>query len=405
MRQKPRLPDQHPKGLAAKLVLAWLAYHIDRSNKSGDKAEHEASIRYVALQFRFPNKNTAENALKVLRQSASRRKGPWIQLATRSVGARGNRYRLGPLARPSETEWTALGRLLYGPAGLLTPYMARPILQRAGVGLSLNGCLVLATVDKYGPLTFDELRSLLAGFMDPRTLKRALDRSTSLDLIVHDEGELITPRNLTQRIRSIELAFGAEERARAFDRAIGLEQYAYQVQLQGGPTLARTKSMLKKERCFYCRTLPTPEGGAIEHFPPKKWGGSDRNSLLLPICVPCNTSHGGVLRNTPDVAAPDDVPEQILFPGSAHECQDMMLRLMMSNAAGYATALNERDVDRALQFAHSAFRPWLALKRGRSIVDSSSGAIGQVDHLSEVGLTLRELNPLGGIPNALRGKH
>lgn len=403
MRHMTELPKPSPKGLAQKLILAWLAYHSDRVNKNGGKAEHEASIRYIAVQFRFAKASGAERAITTLRETQARPEGPWIQVATQSVGAHGNRYCLGPASLSNTEKWIALGKTLFGPAGILTPYMARPILQRPGYGLGLNGCLVLGVVEKFGPLSHIELHQLLKGFFDQRTLKTALARSTSLDFILRDEGELLTPRNLRDRIRHVESVSGADARARAFDRAVGQEQHEFQVELNGGATLTNTMQRLWKENCFYCETVPAPEGGAVEHFPPKHWGGSDQHSLLLPICTRCNSRHGALLRRTPSMPSPTDIPSRILFPGDLDECRELLSLLMMTNAASYANALDNGDVEAAITFARSAFAPWIALKEGHPIVNALDGEIQVAASRSEDAVVFAQLTPLGGLPRSLPG--
>lgn len=294
-----------------------------------------------------------------------------------------------------------LGRDLFGPAGLLAPYLARPILQRSGLGLSLNGCLVLAVVDKFGPINRTALKELLGDFMDTRTIFRALTRSTSVDLVLADEEEFYAPRNLRDRVRDIEFRAGGAARVAEIDRAIGLDQYSYQVQIQGGPTLTRTKSLLRKEPCFYCREPAAPEGGAVEHFPPKKWGGSDRLSLLLPICRTCNSAHGAILKLSESLAAPVEIPKRFDFPGPVEEAREFVLKMMMVSAAAYAAELNNRNVESARDYARAIFGVWIAVREGCPIVDSTSGVLTKDQVPLDVVLLLERARDLGGLPRLM----
>ena len=310
---------------------------------------------------------------------------------------------MGPAAQEQQREWQRLGKALYGPKGILTPYLFRPLMLRPKHGMGPNGCLTLAVIDAFGPIAKSKIVRDLSPFMDKKTAARCVGRLLSADLVLDDEDGFFTPRNLRERIREDEIRWGATARADFLDRMIGDKQEAYQIARLGGPTLARVKSALRKERCFYCAVPPPREGGEIEHFPPKHWGGSDEFSLLLPICRPCNSSHGQKIRKHRKSPVPKIPAGPLVFPGTAEEVQRWFVTFFGARAESYAILLNEGRVDEAFIEATRYFPTWMALKSGIATVDSTSGELAVV----EIGLgteMVRELGgEIGGIPGMVRG--
>jgi hypothetical protein len=281
--------------------------------------------------------------------------------------------------------------------------MARPVLQRPKHGQGVNGCLCLAFIEQFGPVSKAEVVDSLRRYMTPATIRTRVARLVSSDLVLKAEGDYYVPRNLRQRLRADELTFGAAARAREVDKAIGVKQYAHQVNLLGGPTLSRVKSMLKKMPCFYCRTEPPSEGGEVEHFPPVRWGGSDGLSLLLPICRPCNGSHGGILKGTPRSKTPAESIDRIVFPGSPEEARTWLLQVFMLRAASYAAHLNDGALDEARQAALGLFPMWIALKSGVQIVDSTTGTSAELSVGHDMDVVAEVGEGFGGIPELLGG--
>lgn len=394
-------PASRPGGTGRRLVLAWIAYHEDRDAKNGGKAEKEASVRHVQQTFRLSNNNLANGLLQGLKEPPKSQ--PWIVVSTPSNGtARGHHYRLGPAARQDADLWVAIGRQLFGPTGILNPYLKRPVLLRGGKGVGLNGCLTLAFIEHFGPVTQPEIVTALNRFMKPDTIRKKTRELLASEFVLEESGAFYTPRNLKARIEEDETTWGADVKAREIDRLIGLEQYAYQVNLLGGPTLARVKSMLQKMPCFYCGTTPPPEGGQYEHFPPVKWGGSDQLSLLLPICKEnCNSPHGGVLSHAPHVSEIPVPPEVIGFPGTADEAAAYFLEMMMSLAQRYAIQLNERDVCGAMDTALTLFPKWIALKSGAKVINTITGEATNVTISHDMELIEKFGEDFGGIPGLL----
>lgn len=403
MRHPTEPPDLRPRRTLPILVLAWIAYHSNRRGKTEGKAEHEASYLHLQQSFRLTTAEAAGRVLATLRRPGGPGLGPWIVVTKKSKYPVGNCYGLGPAAAANVEQWIALGKALFGPTGAMTPFMSRPILLNPKHGFAPNGCLTLGYIEKYGPVSNSEAVGLLRHFMDPKTVRTKIRRLVAHDLVLEEDGELFTPRNLRERIRRDELAYGAVARTREIDEAIAQQQYQYQLRRLGGPLLVRVKSMLRKSDCFYCRAVPPPEGGDVEHFPPKHWGGSDELSLLLPSCRSCNGSLGAIVRRTDKVPTPMLTLDRVEFAGTVAEAAEMFLKAMMTMAAKCADDLNEGRIDEARSAALDIFPMWIALKSGVQFVDTTSGEVGtlQIGHDMEMIPSISV--DIGGIPHLLGG--
>jgi len=185
---------------------------------------------------------------------------------------------------------------------------------------------------------------------------------------------------------------------------IKLEHANYESQIErlGGATLERLKSILRKMPCFYCGTPPLPEGGDYEHFPPKKWGGGNDVSLLLPICVHCNRSHGGVLRSAPKIERPKVTVRQIQFGGELEETAKWFFELFLMRAVDYAHALNERRIEDAQDAALKFFPHLIALKGGVPIVSLQTGETTSISLSGDMSVSEAAVQDLEGLPRHLR---
>lgn len=385
-------PKSRPGGTAAAVLLAWFAYRCSENEKSGGKAEQEASHLFIQQLLRLSTPNSANAVLKALSAPKDSRFGPWIRVTTRSKGARGHHYGLGPAALAHQDHWVAVGTSLFADDGILRPFLYRPLLLRRHRGLALNGTLALAVVHALGPISPESAVDILRHYMVKATAKTVLTRCKGADLVTEEAGLLDTPVDLWDRILTDEHRFGAAERARNLDLEIAAKQYHHQVALLGGPTIARVKSTLRKKPCCYCGSRPMPSGGDVEHFPPIHWGGSDKRSLLLPICRRCNRRHGRLIRDTPRLEPPKDIAEVIVYPGDQGEAETFFVRLLFLAAGRYAALMNERRIADAQNEALHLFPIWLGLKHGARHVDSRDGQVGDV----QVGFALEEVGELTG---------
>jgi len=397
-------PERKPGGLNARILLGWIAYKSHQNAKNGGKAEQEASHLYVQQMLRFSTENQASTLLGNLRKSADAKSGPWLTVSTRSRGARGNAYRLGAACREDEAEWAAFGRQLFSPTGLLTPFLFRPILLRPPLGQGPIGCLTIGFVDAFGPVSAAEVIANLRSLMHRETIRKALGRAASMDLLLVDEGQYYAPRNLMERVRTDEINFGAREQASRLDDEIGSRQFESQLERLGGATLVRLKSMVRKMPCFYCACPTAPEGGEVEHFPPKRWGGGDDVSLLLPICTRCNKTHGAILRRTPKIPRPKVSDKPVTFSGNLEEASGWFFEFFLMRAVDYAHALNERRLEDAQESALKFFPTLIALKSGRPIVSTPTGETAPASMPHDLSVDRSTLRALDGLPRLL-GRH
>jgi len=156
---------------------------------------------------------------------------------------------------------------------------------------------------------------------------------------------------------------------------------------------------------FFYKVLLLRKCYASEHFPPKHWGGSDETSLLLPICKPCNTSHGNRIRGSkPEILKAQPEPISIQMEGTPDEIVEFFMLQMLNNNFTYATAMNEMKIDEAKSAAWSVYEIWAAIKGhggGVHFVDTRSGEI-QSDNKSVPYLKLHQyLLDYQGIPALL----
>lgn len=403
MRTWVALPDARPKGTNVNLLVAWVAYRASENEKIGGKAEQEASHLFVQDLFSLSHGHLATDLLRSA-TGGKKRASRWITVSTPTKGAHGHLYALGPAALAHADRWLEVGRELFGPAGVMDPYMFRPVLLKPPKGLGANGCLCLGFVEKYGPVSITEVIEALGGFMSAPTIRAKVKRCQSSGFILEKHGQFVTPRNLRQRIRQDEYEFGAVTRRREISEEIRLKQYSSQVERLGGPTMDHVLRTLRNSPCFYCDAVPRLAGAQVEHFPPVHWGGSDEFSLLLPICLVCNSRHGGIIRRTPALPPPEVLKTAAVLPMPPEKAATWITGLMMAQAQQYALALDEGRVDDARDAALRFFPMWASLKTGAQVVDGRTGETAEVTVGHDLDVIAEMGEAIGGVPEALTGK-
>ena len=300
-------------------------------------------------------------------------------MTTPARGRFGHHYKPGKLAERDLAAWQHAGEMLFGPGGALEPYRCRPIFSNSGIGP--YGCLVLAVVERCGPVTGKEVESILASYMDVKSVRRHLGYIKGHELVRLKGDKYFVTRGLSKKIEAVELEFGAAVKNLKVDNERDKKWINYQTEILGKPELDLLKSTLRKLSCFYCEAVPPPTGGEVEHFPPIHWGGSDETSLLLPICKRCNKIHGNRIRGSkPEKLTALAFVLTIKFPGTPEETVQYFMNQMLSNSLLYATAMNEMRIDDAKAAAWSAYAMWAAIKgscEGVRFVDTRTGEIDE----------------------------
>ncbi len=369
----------------------------------GGKAECEVSIWHLQEMFSYGGKNAAEKCLTRLRDSASPGLGAWLTLTTKAKGLKGNHYKLGPLGQAQKDAWVALGKTLFGPRGVLKWYLKRAILNKRG--LKPHGCLILAFVERFGPISENEVVTQLKSFMDRKTVKTRLRYIVSEELLFESNGEFCVPADLRELVLKHEDWTGAAEEQLKVDNDRNMAQIAFQTRVLGNLEIRELKKALRKLECFYCRRTPPPKGNQVEHFPPIKWGGSDDYSLLLPICVKCNTRHGQQIKGTkPAKLSVLKEPLSIPWNGDRDEAVAFFMRLMLSRNFEYAVAMNDGRLDDARHAATFNFLTWAALKGaggGAELVYQDTGEIVDIKIGAEYKKLTTYLANYRGIPALL----
>ena len=370
----PKFPDDRPKYLRDKLVVAWVAYHS--SDASRDKAECHLAVRFLEMRFSFSSRSVAEACLKRLTKRLSPKKSGWLEVSTPARGLKGHHYRLGSRAAPDYERWVAVGEALFGPGGALAGYVTRPVFR--GTGLGPEGCAVLAFVERCGLVSTGETIQMLSTYVSATTVRKRLKNLEAEGLIARRGDSFFAPRHLLSLVRRYEEGYNLTDSHIQHHRRLLNHSLTFQVDLMGGPELTTLKATLKKMRCFYCKKQPRAEGETIEHFPPRHWGGSDENSLLLPVCYGCNKSHGPLIRQK-SVDVIDNSVFRLAIDLNPGEVRYWLAEAMLVAASNYAAAMNRRDVDGALAVAQSpVVSLWAAMRRGEGsleIVNTMSGEV------------------------------
>lgn len=380
----PELPKSSPPGqLRGKLLLAWVAYKSEQERLFRGKAECQVSILFLHLLLRYASASAAETALQRLREPLTPSAGGWLTLTRRAKGRFGNYYKPGKLAQRDLLAWQEAGELLFGPGGALEPYRCRPIFSGSGIGP--YGCLVLALVEKCGPITALEVEQLLSSYMSKKSVQRHLGYVLGWDLIKLTKGKYHVTRGLSKRVENLEVQLGATVKMLKVDNDRDRQWIAYQTEILGKPEILLLRAAVKKLACFYCAATPPPTGGEVEHFPPIHWGGSDETSLLLPICRRCNGVHGNRIRGSKkEELKLRTEPLTIQMNGTPEEIVEFLMVAMLNSNLLYATALNDNQIDDAKEAALSMYEIWAAIKGHGPGVEFLDTGTGEIDKTSKI---------------------
>lgn len=329
------------------------------------------SVRHLEMRFSFSSTSVAEACLDRL---VRRRSTGWLEISTYAVGTAGHHYRLGRRAVSQADEWAAVGKMLFGPGGALEPYRTRPVFR--GSALGPEGCVVLACVERCGPVTTAEVIQMLSTYVVESTVRKRLRLLEAEELIRRRGDEFYVVRGLASAVDDYEKGYDLIDSHVAHHQRLLGESLAFQVELEGGPQIVTLEAALRKLPCFYCKKMPGPEGETVEHFPPRRWGGSDNTSILLPACHGCNQSHGPLIALVEGNVF-DEAVSRFAVRIDPSELRGWLTDAMLVAAENYAAAMNHRDVAEAFAVASSPLVSlWAALRRGAgglTLIDPETG--------------------------------
>ena len=403
MRVWHKVPEVHPSDLRDKLLVAWVAYHSDQNVSEGGKAHCQVSILYLQMLLCYTTSAAAERALTRLRAKDKTKGQPWLEISEPARGVKGHHYRLGPPALSNHEAWVQLGESLFGDGGHLEPFRSRPLFSTFGI--TPFGAMVLAFVDRFGPVTEKEIVLALKTFFDVNAVRKRLRYVHSEGLVHLKKGRYHTGPNLRATIEKHEIDSGAAEKLRIAENTRDKRWITFQTEVLGNPETRMLKSALRKLDCFYCAKTPPATGGDVEHFPPKKWGGSDKTSLLLPICKKCNGRHGRILgmHKKPLISL---TPTRLTMPwdGDLSSAIDHLLARVIAQNFQYAIAMNEGRIDDAYHAAKSIATLWAGVKKegvSLHIVSKSTGEIKESSEADEFDRLCEYLDNYTGVPGLL----
>lgn len=390
----PRLPDKRPAGLNAVVVLAYVANQTVEMKGIRHQTGCEMSYLFLQRLLGRSSDKPIKRVLSNLRVNDGVDQG-WIVVASRSSLARGTHYKLGPLSLADQNQWESIGDRLLGPNGILAPFLWSPAtLSLKGFGL--NGCLVLAAVNELGPTTDLSIVRELEGYVSRNTVERKIQDLVGLELIEKSQGTLSVVEDIWSHLAIVLRRSGAEQRHRDLARSVRRTQALHQERVLGELTLRRYKADLRKMACVYCGCNPE-ENGQVEHYPPRYWGGTDADSLLLPSCGTCNGTLGGRLRHQPRRAFDRDGIEVIVFPGTGEELATWVVQLMLLEAQREAR-LGRCGTQTPGEPSDSvAFAVLAALRNGVVVIDSRTGESRQFRIRSSIDWLLSQIDGLTGL--------
>jgi len=308
----PALADA-PKVLFQRILLAYIVHLL------GSHDPVAQARRVAAATF-----NRA-SAWRVGRHFRLLRKEHWLSLAVPSVGWRAHMYSRGRrLTKNDEIrrQWDAVAAALYGPEGLLSPFMGSSAFgfkMPKETGLLCLGALSRAT----RPVTPHELANYLAPLMAKSTVMSAVDRLIGFGLVGKSEGVLTVVADWEERL---DLLCATEP---AGDKKLqrNLDRWAHESEdnisrCVRGDITDQELARLKRMPCVRC----WGRSGQVEHFPPRSFlraaGLPEHHPFVLwAICRGCNVDMGSFIRGLPKLLPP---PFYFQFgpPGSTEPLPD-----------------------------------------------------------------------------------
>ena len=406
MRNWRDVPSPGPTDLRDKLLVAWIAYQSSKSELQGGKAHCQVSILYLQMLLCYSTPGGAERVLNRLRANSPTHGAPWIEISQHARGIKGHYYRVGAPAKAQLDAWVQLGEALFAEGGFLEPFRSRPLFSHHGIGP--YGCMVLAFVNSFGPVTEEVVVHALTTFFNKSSIKKRLGYIVHEELVYLKNGRYHTKPTLRTDIERHEKLTGAAEKQRIAENFRDRKWVLFQTEVLGKPEILMLKAALRKLDCFYCGKVPPPTGAEVEHFPPERWGGTDETSLLLPICRNCNARHGNLLgKHKKSVIPLTPTRIKMTWDGDLESAAIHVLRLAIAQSMHYAIAMNDGRIDDAYKSAESIAVLWAAargIKLSLDIISTGTGEIKEAIGADEYEALVEELNSYRGIPELLKKK-
>ena len=341
-------PSRKPKGLFRCLVLA------DVLNRMGDGYLVAYARRDAQLIFSRAGGDRVSNHLRVLVEDG------WLLVAERTKGKIPHIYSRGPLLRRRSAlleEWATISATLWGDGGLLTRFRGSPAL---GVGcLGVYRVLVLAVIVYDPPVTKSVLRGYLGPWMSRQTVTTATTVLVEAGLIeLCDDG--FVPVDGWCEVLGLfvsESAAGAD-RYHRLGETIRHDRAGFDELLRSGDITPEERGQLLTRPCVRCGG----RSNQSEHFPPKKFSGSNSPFLVWAICDRCNLSFSGFIRSLHMLGPPQSIELSItegVDPG------DLLRSSTEVGLRRFYTAADNGDLDAALEAIKRCWALWLRLSESQ----------------------------------------
>lgn len=264
-------PVDHPQRPEPVLTIALVAHH----------RRDRLSTRHWTRQFRKAWRRAADRHLNHLANEN------WLRIKDHSHGPVAHHYALGTRSQCESDKWIALGHALYGPGGLLAPFVNRPAFGRSLLGPS--GALVAGVLLRGGSYSQASITYLLGGLLCRQTVGCRLKYLVEQGLVVCDgDGQYLCVGGFWEVLEALEVSSGACEACLEQDRLFVRERALFLQELRRrGRSPVRG---LKRVRCvFGCGGL----ADTAEHFPPRHWGCRvGDNRFVWQACRSCNSRQG-----------------------------------------------------------------------------------------------------------------
>ena len=359
------VPRPAPKSLQQVLIIALVAY---RQLRETDGVPLAAT--YVEQNLRYADAAAASAACRSL--CGRRNIGKWLKRTRVSKGTKPHEYVLGPEALKARQEWEELGVKVWGDGGVLQRFAGKPSMVRSGLGpLGLIG---LAHLADFGPCEPVDLRNALLGLQSRTTVNRGISRLIEAEVVVSEGGKLALPPDWAERLANFEDRTGLTARTALQDHNIMVRRQVHRDGKGVFSAFPVEADRLRRMPCLYCRKAPRHGSPTVEHFPPKKFGGGNRLSLLLPACKPCNSRYGGMLKGPARLTVPPT--ELIVRAADIGGIEQFWLNVMLADHIEFTRLLEAGRVAEARALVAARFPVWVALHENSAVrVDLSTEEI------------------------------
>jgi hypothetical protein len=188
--------------------------------------------------------------------------------------------------------WRAWANVLFGDAGIATPWKGTDALAYQSLGA--HGLLVLTAIQQEkGPTSRKALRKSLRPLLGSESVDSRLDWLEIHDLLNMTSTDTVEVQ--PEWRERLGMLFGENDVvAPRVKSATASERSANYLKKGLSPELVRLKRNVRGKMCEKCGKAAVD----LDHNPPRAWGGLDCEVMTRPSCKKCNGSVSNLIRGT-----------------------------------------------------------------------------------------------------------